>query len=334
MARIYAAYDRNVTQLGREATPGAVAAATTIWRGPFAMLEDTENQQVLEENVGSRYPAAHIYSTMYGGRLSMQEAPLTFEQIMHIWDAGWMDAAPTGTTTFVRTYVDDPNTTQTIRTYTIETGNLDASADNQRMSYAFVEEWQISAEAGREWTMSATWIGRRVSANPLTPALAVPQVQVAVLPMTKLYLDSATGTVGTTQMSGVLMAASIKRTTGWRAVPVGDGSRLFAGIKQLMPETTFSLTIELEQDAGVSLVASERAAWRSRTSRQFRLAIDGDDADHKLRIDWSGYYTAIGAYENADGNTTVTLEGAMTYNAAKNLFMTAVLTNQVADLDA
>ena len=42
-----------------------------------------------------------------------------------------------------RTYTDVPGTAQTLRTYTIEAGNQDASADNQRMGFAFVEEWQL-----------------------------------------------------------------------------------------------------------------------------------------------------------------------------------------------
>lgn len=334
MAKVYGAFERNVTQLGREATAGTAVAAAHIWRGPFAMLEDTEEQKVIEEQVGNLFGEEHAYSTMYGGRLTMAETPLTFEQLTHIFDAGWMDAEPVGTTTLVRTYEDDPTTPAAIKTYTIETGNLDASADNQRMAYSFVEEWQLSAAAGSEWTMSATWVGRQVAANALTASLSVPSVQVAVLPLTKLYINATGGTVGTTQVSGVLMGASIQRTTGWRIVPVGDGSRLFAAIKQVRPEATFSLTVELEQDTGVSLVAAERAIWRARTPRLFRLELDGEDANHELKLDWCGRYSAVGAYENADGNTTVTLEGRMTWNATDELFMKAVLTNQVADLDA
>ena len=333
MANVYGAFERNVVQLGREATAGTLVAATTIWRGPFASLEDTEEQKVLEEQIGNLWGEEAVFTTMYGGTLAMPETPLTFEQVLHIFDAGWMDAAPVGVGPYVRTYTDVPGTGQTLRTYTIEAGNQDVSADNQRMGFAFVEEWQLQAAAGSEWMMSATWRGKQVAANALTASLDVPTVQVAILPLTKLYIDAAGGTVGSTQKSGVLMGASIRRTTGWRAVPVGDGSRVYAAIKHTKPEATFSLTLELQQDTGVSLVAAERAIWRSKAMRLFRLDIDGDDANHSLVLDWCGRYTAIGAYENADGNTVVTLEGRMAYNTTDELFMEAVLTNQVADLD-
>lgn len=334
MANVYGAFERNVVQLGREATAGTLVAAAHIWRGPFASLEDTEEQKILEEQVGNLFGQEKAFTTMYGGRLAMPETPLTFEQITHIFDAGWMDAAPSGSGTYTRTYTDVPGTAQTLRTYTVEAGNLDASADNQRMGFAFVEEWQLSAAAGAEWMMSATWIGKQVAANTLTAALAVPTVQVAVLPLTKLFIDATGGTVGSTQKSGVLMGATIRRTTGWRAVPVGDGARTYAAIKMTKPEATFSLTLELQQDTGVSLVAAERVFQRAKTQRLFRLEIDGEDANHELRVDWCGRYDSIGAYENADGNTVVTLEGHMVYNATDELFMEAVLTNQVADLDA
>jgi hypothetical protein len=334
MAKVYGAFERNVTQLGREATAGTLVAADTIWRGPFVMLEDTEEQKAIDEQIGNLFGEEAVYSTMYGGRLAMAETPMSFDQITHVFDAGWMDATPVGAQApYVRTYTDVPGTPQTVRTYTIETGNLDASADNQRMGYAFVEEWQLSASAGSEWLMSATWIGRQVAANALTASLDVPAVQVAVLPMTKLYINATGGTVGSTQVAGVLMGATIRRTTGWRIVPVGDGTRLYAAIKQVRPEATFSLTVELEQDTGVSLVATERAIWRAKTARLFRLEIDGDNANHELKIDWCGRYSAVGAYENADGNTTVTLEGRMTYNATDELYMEAVLTNTLAELD-
>lgn len=334
MAKVYGAYERNVLQLGREATAGTSVAAAHIWRGPFAMLEDTEEQKVLEEQIGNLFGSEVVFTTMYGGRLAMPEAPMTFEQLTHIFDAGWMDAAPVGASTpYVRTYNDIPGTAQTLRTYTIESGNFDASADNQVMAYSFVEEWQLSAEAGGEWMMSANWVGRQVAADTLTAALTAPTVMVALLPMTKLYIDATSGTPGSTQKSGVLMGASIRRTTGWQIVPVGDGSRLFAAIKPTKPEATFSLTLELEQDTGVSLVAAERAIWRAKTIRLFRLEIDGDDANHELKLDWAGRYSAIGAYENAEGNTVVTLEGRMVYSPADSLFMKAVLTNDVADMD-
>ena len=59
------------------------------------------------------------------------------------------------------------------------------------------------------------------------------------------------------------------------AVPVGDGARTCAAIKMTKPEATFSLTLELQQDTGVSLVAAERVFQRAKTQRLFRLEIDG-----------------------------------------------------------
>jgi hypothetical protein len=326
----YAAFARNVIQLGRETTPGIPVAANTVWRSKFSSLSDTEVQKIIDEQIGSLYGQEAVFTTMYGGELKTSDTPLTFEQIGHIFDAGWAKATPTGSGPYTRVYEDDPSASAQIATYTIEAGNFDAQADAQRMSYAFVSEWQIGASAGEEWAMSASWIGRQVVSNPLTSAVSVPEVQVAVLPMTRLYIDASGGTVGTTLRSGVLMGASIKRVTGWKPVPIGDGTKTYAAIKQVAPEATFSLTFELEQVGSSSLVASERAAWRSKVARLFRLHIAGEDSSHDLIIDWCGRYSSVGAYENADGNTTVTLEGRMVYTPVDNLFMRATLVNPVA----
>jgi len=335
MPKVYGAFDRNVVQLGREATAGTLVAATTKWRGPFASLSDDQEQKVLPENSGNLFGEETVFSLMYAGSAAFSETPLTFEQITHLWDAGWMDAAPVGASApYTRTYEDVPGTPQTLRTYTIEAGNFDVPTDNQRMGYAFVTDWQISGAAAQEWLMSATWIGRQVAVNTLTAALTVPTVQVALLPMTKLYIDASGGTVGSTQKTGVLVGASIRRMTGWKIIPCGDGSRAYVGIKPTKPEATFSISLELEEDTGASVVATERAAWRARSARLFRLDISGDDANHHIVLDWCGRYSANpGAYENSDGNTVVTLEGRMTYNATDELYMKAVLTNELADLD-
>ena len=329
----YGGYTYNKVQLGRESTPGTAVAATTIWRGAFAMLEDDRERVTVEEQVGLLAPAERSYDTKLGAKLAMPGTPLTFEQVLHILEAGVGTVTPTGTGPYVYTYAFPTGTSvNTIKTYTIEAGNVQVPSDVHEMEYAFVTEFEFSASAGEAWEMSATWMGRQMTQTSFTGSLSLPSVEEALLPKTKLYIDASGGTIGSTQKVGVLMGASIKVSTGIQAVPVGDGNLYFVAHKFTRPEITFTLTLELEEDSGSSVVATERTAYRNNDVRLFRLDTPGSSSNRNFRLDWAGKYDQVGGYEDTDGNTTVQLEGHAVYSSADALFWQAVVTNNLASV--
>lgn len=327
----YGGFTFNKIQLGRESTAGTAAAATSVWRGVMAMLEDARTRQQVEEQVGLFAPQERSYDTMLLAKLSMPSTELTFEQICHILEGGVKTATPSGSGTYTRVY-DFPTTaaTNTIKTYTIEAGNTLVSSDVREAEYCFVEEFELSGKSEEAWKMSANWIGRKLSSSTFTSALSLLTVNEAAFGRTKLYIDATGGTLGTTQKTGVLMAAKVRVRTGIVYVPVGDGNLYFATHKFVVPKIDFSLTLELES---TSVVAAERAIYESDTVRLFRLKIEGENsATHNINIDWAGKYDKINDYENANGNTTVTLDGHAVYSSADTQFWKATVINQVASL--
>ena len=329
----YGGFTFNKIQLGRETTPGTAVAATTIWRGPFAMLEDTRQRESAEEQVGILVPAERSYDKSLGAQLTMPSTELTFEQVVHILEAGVGTVTPTGTGPYVYTYTFPTGTSvNTIKTYTIEAGNVLVPTDVQRMEYGFVTEFEFSGEAQGAWEMSATWQGRQLTTSTFTASLALPTVEEALFSKTKLYIDASGGTVGTTQVTGVLMGASVKATTGIQAVPVGDGVLYFAAHKFIRPTIEFSLILELEENAGSSVVATERAAFSNNDVRLFKLDVPGSDANHNFAQEWAGKYDSVGNYEDKDGNTTVQLDGHVVYSSVDSLFWRAIVTNNLATI--
>jgi hypothetical protein len=129
------------------------------------------------------------------------------------------------------------------------------------------------------------------------------------------------------------MGAEINVTTGLVVVPVGDGNLYFASHKFVRPEVTFSITMELEQTGGNSRVATERLIAEADTTRLIRLSTEGSTASRKVVIDLAGKYDLpIGAYENTNGNTTVTFSGRAVFSSADSLFMNIAVTNTLATL--
>lgn len=335
MTSVYGGFQANKIQMGREVTPGTSVAAAHIWRGDFASLEDARTRNIVTEQVGLLVNTERSYDSQYLGRLNMPSTPLTFEQVLHILDAGVRTATIAGAGPYTHTYaMSITNTANTIKTYTIEAYNTLVPVDYRELNYAFVEEFTFSYSGNEAWMMSANWVGRQLVTGTPTALTTLVTVEEAIGARTKLYIDptASPGTPGNTQKAGVIMGADMTVNTGWQIVPVGDGNLYFAAIKSTAPEITFSITLELEQDTGVSDVGAERAFYESDTVRLFELNIAGSDANHSMVIDWAGKYDSISGYENTDGNTTVTLNGHGVYSSADALFWECVVTNQVASL--
>ena len=332
MARQYGPFTNNKTQMGRESTFGTGVAASTIWRAPFSMIEDASQSQTVEENIGLLVQAERSYFTQHRGRLVMPSTELTYEQFPHLLEAGVMTATPSGTGAYTRLYAyPTDNSVPTPKSYTIESYNTVATADAVEMNGSLVEEFTYEANAQEAWKMSATWFGKRPVTTTPTSLSTLVSVETAMLPMTLLYIDATGGTIGTTQKTGVLMGAQVRVRTGLVPVPVGDGSLSHSTYKWTKPEITFSLTLELEQDTGASVVAAERVAYTNKTVRLFRLSNSGSGSKG-FTNDFAGIYDSFGDYTNSNGNTTVQLTGHAVYSPADTLFWKMTVVNTVATL--
>ncbi len=332
MAVVYGTSPYNAVQLGKEVTPGTSVAATTIWRGPYGAPEDTRIRKKKEEDVGYLVPAELNYDTRLGATLAMPASELTYEQITHILEAAILTATPGAGPGYLRAYPFPTTTARTIKTYTLEAGNALVSADQMEIPYAFVSEFELSGKVDEAWMMAATWLGQRWVTAAMTGALSVPAVEVALFGNTKFYVDNSGGTIGTTQVSGKLLEATIKCTTGIQFVPVGDGNLYPIAHKFIKPEVTFTLAYELEQDTGVSFVATERGKWDTKAGRLMRLHVPGSGATKDLKLDLFAIYDKFGAYENSDGNVSVKVEGHCGYSSTDALFFTPTVINALSTL--
>lgn len=332
MASVYGPFSMNKTALGRESTFGTGVAATTIYRAPFAMVENASERVIVDENVGLLVQAERAYDIKHAGRLAMPATELTFEQVLHILEAGVKAATPTGSGTYTYTYAyPTDNSVPTPKSYTIETYNSLADVDALEMNGCLVEEFTFEANAQEAWKMSATWFGRRpVTTTPTTLSTLV-TVEEALLPKTLLYIDATGGTVGTTQKTGVLMGVQVRVRTGLVPLPVGDGNLYHPTYKWTKPEITYTLTVELEKDGSASVVKTARAARDASTVQLIKTSCSGNSS-RAFVMQWAGIHDSVGDYTNANGNTTVQISGHAVYSAADTLFWSCAVTNALASV--
>ena len=317
--------------LGRETTAGTNAAATTYWRGTGTISDDID-VQVIEEDIGFLSGVDRTAVPSVGATLELDETPATFEQVLHLFEAG-IHTATTATTGggIQYPYVFATNAVTTPKTYSIEGGdNIQA----EEFSYGYVEKFGLSGEAGGVVNMTATWKGRQVATTTFTTNPTLPSVEEIIFNKAKLYIDTAGGSVGGTQKTETFRGFDLSVDTGYRAKQTGDGSLYFTFVKNVGPEITCDITFEHDATA-----VAEIAAWRAETPRQIRLKFEGGALTttgttytvKTLIIDLAGIWTKFPGLEDSDGNDIVTGTFTAKYDASATLFAEII---DVCDLTA
>jgi len=250
----------------------------------------------------------------------------------HIFDAGINSETPTadgGGSDYIREYVFGTST-NVPKYYTLEGGD---NIDVAEMEGAFVQEFALSGtHNGAVMLDSVLWNGLKYTDASFTAALALLSVEEILFNKGKLYIDGST--FGDTAVTGIWTSFTLTVDTGYRRVPVGDGSLSAASVKNIGPTVTLNLTLENH-----ATTAAERALFRSQTARFSRMIFEGSAFATAgttytyltLIIDIRGVYTEFSTYEDADGDNvvTATLEADDTSTTAVNKI---ILVNETAAL--
>lgn len=327
----YASWAMNVAQFGKETTPGTAVAATTIWRSPFGGYDDDRISETIEEDTGTYADTGRTVDTQLGIKVPCPQGTAHFEQLLYLAEASIAKGVtPTGTIpTRVRTYnLSVGDTMPSLQTFTLRVGNKIVSGDAALIPFAMLQEWELSGQQGQLWKTASTWMAPRAQAGAFTPALAIPAWEPMNFANTKLYIDAAGGTIGTTQKLGALLGFSLKFNTGLEWVPAGDGLLYPTAVKIGKPKVTFTMTLEVE-DGGI--VAAERAIYDSKALRQIRIQCPGaSPLDMTLDL-FGAQYTKVGAYQKLNqSNTNVVFEGNAIYNATAAKTLTLAVTTTMA----
>lgn len=322
-------------QLGRETTAGTAVNATTIFRAQ-GVLENQDEYVWPEEHVGFISGVDRVYVPKKFGALSMPSFPATFEQILHILEAG-VKAITTGTADGagsgkIYTYTFPTTAKNTIKTYTIETGD---DQEAEEMEYGFVESFVMEGKGGEAWMVGSEWRGRQVVNSTFTSALSLVTVEEMLFSKTKLYVDTTGGTIGTTQKSNTLLGAKLDVTTGWVPKWTADGATTFSFAKLTEPKVTLELTYEHDGTA-----TAEKAAWRAGTPRLIQLLVTGNAlttagtsySNKTVAINLAGKYEKFNALEEEDGNDIVTCTFVARYNSTSTKFAEVIVVNEVASV--
>ena len=320
--------------LGKETTAGTAIATTTVWRGT-GTLEDQREVIHVDEDIGYLGKVTRTNTPKLQGAITT-EGDATFEQLIHIMNAGVKSVASgstdTGGSGKIWAFPFPTTTPNTIKSYTIEGG------DNQQaeeMEYSFVRKFSIQGAGGEPLKVSADWLGRQITPTDFTTSgVTVPTVETINFGKGKLYIDAITGTQGTTQITNSFIDMTLNVNTGWQPVYTGDGNKYFSFPKCVGPEIMLDVTFE-HDTTGVAQIA----AWRAETAQLVRVIFTGSAvtagatyASKALVIDLAGKIEKVTPLKDADGNDIVTVTYRGAYDSTASKFATITVVNLVSTL--
>ena len=325
-------------QISQMPLNGTTDIATTYWRGT-GVLDDTLEIMFPDENVGIIGGVNRSYIPKTGGEISL-EGDATFEQLPYILDAGIQTATPTTDTNpgtgYIRTYNMQWSSTDKIASSDISYLVIEGG-DNQQaeiMRSGFVREFTLSGSQGEALMVTATVEGQTVSPTTFTSGLSIPTVETILFSKAKLYIDPSSDAIGTTQKSNTILSAELSVTTGWQAIPVGDGNTYFGSVKRVADEATLNITFEHDATA-----AAEIVNWRAQSERGLRLIILGNALSgagaytyKTLTIDLYGKWSEFEPLSESDGNNTVSGTFRVGYSSAAAKKGSIIVVNESATL--
>lgn len=329
-------------QLGKEATAGTAVAATTILRTKGA-LENMQSVVFPEENVGYISGTDRQYIPFKSGQYDMPSGESSFEQIMHVFEAG-VQKVTTGSADGsgsgkIYTYLmpttqacDMSSSTRPIQTYTIEAGD---NNEVEEMEYSFLENFALEGSATEALMVSGTWRGRQISNSSFTTAATLPTVEEILFSKGSVYIDAQGGTIGSTQVSNTILDMNLAVTTGLKGQPTADGNLYFSFVKGVPPEVVLQMTFEHNSSA-----STEKTNWESGTARLIRLkflgsALTTSGSSYSTKtfiIDLAGKWEKFSSRTDNDGNSVVTGTFRARYNSTAALFARFIVVNEVSSV--
>lgn len=322
-------------QMGREVSAGTAVAATAVWRGT-GTPEDSRELTWVPEDIGIAVPADRGYFGSLGALFPFDETPATFEQLIHIGEAGIKtigtgaaDGAGSGK---IYNFSTPTTTANTIKTYTLEGGD-DAGAEE--MEYCFVQDFTLKGEPGQALMLQANWLGRQLAPTTFTGALTAPTVEDILFSKGKLYIEAIGGTYGATQKSNTLIGMNLNWKTGWVPSDPGDGNLYFMFHKYTPTNFLAELGITFEHE---TTSIAEKVNWRAQTPRKIQLKFEGTALTSAgtaytyktLLINLAGKWRKFDKIDERNGNDIINATFEARYNATAASAGGIIVVNEVA----
>lgn len=269
--------------------------------------------------------------------------PLTGGAFFHtlpFWFQGILAGGVTPTGSTAKTWTFTPSqTTDNLDTYAVEYGG---NVHVWKGKAVVLRELELNfPESGGMWEMSIDAMGHSFGSNNAFTASGSVDIDASPSPLlgafTKVYIDDAAGSIGSTQITGALRRGSVKFMFEdvEKKILDGDGFEYDAvGRGQRVTEVV--LTFEQNTASRTEFLHYLKQHVTVPTMRYVRLTVDGNvisGGREKLTLDLPGIWTAA-AFDEIGQNVVYTLTGRVKYDSTLGYGVKAIVVNNKADYTA
>jgi hypothetical protein len=292
-------------QLGVETTAGtSVAATRRLGSLGFSMGPQIETS--VSRPIGQKYANLAVLGKEWSesdieGSPSYTELPYVFSSLMSAATVAQIMDGATPTGAYRWTFNSNSFGADTPKTYTIEQGD---AVRAHRVTHGLISEMSFEYDR-EEITLDGTMLGRSIEDGITLTAGATMLDQIPVRPTElSVYLDNASGTIGTTKMTRVLSGEWSLGGDRFMPVWVVDAAQpSFVAVVEGEPDFEFTLTQEADAQGMANLVALRAGTTRLLRLRAVGPVIYEDDTPirHQLTIDVAGQISDVGNFDDEDG---------------------------------
>ena len=221
-------------------------------------------------------------ATQHGTRFSFSDQPLVWSQIMHWLSMGFKGGVVpvfvAGSPDVYRwTFTRSPSANPLPQSFTLERQYSNGEGDviDQECTYAMLSKIGFSYAENEHLRISGEGFARKFSDTTLTAALSLPTIDIGVSALSKVYLDTAWGSLGGTLLSEQVVGWEYEFGTGFFPLYTAEG-RTDLDFTKAQPnaqEVMASLKLTLLLDP--TTYAAEAAAAAAGTNRFIQILVTG-----------------------------------------------------------
>lgn len=291
-------------QWGKEVTRGTAVAATS--KIAVEGIDFAPTDELYRPNLAKGLLLPHSgdeVPVMRGTTWSLKDTPVVYSQQQN-WLAmavkggvAAVGAADPYTWTYTRSLTADPAPT----TYTLERRLTDGTnnQDNE-WAYCFLTQIGWTIEQGQPLKFSAEGVARHIQASTLTPAMAMPTIEIPVAALSQMWIDATWANLGTTLVSGELQKAEIQFKTGLKPAVLVDGRTDLDFSTYIIDGDAVGLDVTIDVLLSASRAASALAAAEAGTIRAVRLKATNAGTGHSMQFDMLLKFDAASFFEVGD----------------------------------
>lgn len=320
-------------QAGLETTRGTNVAAT---RKVYAQITPSYDRPLMDfmDTTGTYFDRRRV---AYGReKVSFSAVDIaTFEDLpwwMGLGLKGGVTGSGSGSTGY--TYAFSPSSaTDDLKSITLEFGE---PGNPYESGQVMVQSWTLRGDADNDnepgWMFDASLIGRDWATTTFTGSLSDRSTEVILARGTKIFVDDAGGTIGTTQLTGKLINFSITCDLGLHYKAFMEDESTYAANKVGRGALRVNGQFTFEFDSDTEF-AKYRAAAGSQ--RLIRISREGSTIattyKKTAQVDLYGYWNSYSRGDR-EGNLTATFGFAGFYDATAAKIIDVSVVNALATL--